>query len=148
MKNIAKAIATTGGSGYFPIAPGTVGAAIAVIILWFLPALSWITLLGGSVLLYFLGVWASDVVAQEYAEKDPGLINWDEVVGQCVACLALPKQWPVYLAAFLFFRFFDVWKPVPVRTAELLPGGWGIMTDDIIAGVYTLILVHAVIYFV
>ncbi len=146
MKILAKLIATTGGSGYFPIAPGTVGAAIAVLILWFLPAVPWSMLLGISVLLYFLGVWASGVTAQEYAEKDPGLINLDEVVGQCVACLALPKQWPVYLSAFFLFRLFDIWKPVPIRTAESWPGGWGIMTDDVFAGVYTLILVHAALF--
>ena len=68
--------------------------------------------------------------------KDPGKINIDEVAGMTVALIGLPKTAVVWFTAFLVFRFFDIVKPPPIRRLEYLPAGWGIMTDDIAAGIY------------
>ena len=136
-------IASTGFSGYFPIAPGTVGSFVAITALWFLPTPSWLLLAAVSVLFFLIG----GVVATE-AEKvwghDPGKVNWDEVVGQMISVIALPKTWPVYLAAFLLFRFFDIVKIAPVRQAEKIPAGWGVMADDVFAGIQTNLVLHIV----
>ncbi|MDZ7724749.1 MAG: phosphatidylglycerophosphatase A [candidate division KSB1 bacterium] len=145
MKTLAKMIATTAGTGYFPIAPGTVGSAIAVVVLWFLQPVSPLILLGLFVLFYGIGVWASGETEKLYY-KDPGLVNWDEFLGQWIALFALPHILWVYVAGFFLFRLFDIWKPVPVRTAERLPGGTGIMTDDVVAGVYANLVLQLVLF--
>lgn len=148
MKTIAKVLATTGGTGYFPIAPGTVGSAVAVLVLWILPPISPLLLVALFVLFYVTGIWAAGVTALIYESKDPGLVNWDEFLGQWIALFTLPHIWWVYAAGFFLFRLFDIWKPVPVRTMEKLPGGTGIMTDDVVAGIYANLVLQLILYFV
>ena len=131
----ACSLSSTFGSGFFPVAPGTVGALVAILVLWFLPPLTWAQLLAASGLFYLIGVWAAGEAEGRWGE-DAGKINWDEVVGQMVSVLALPKTASVYVAAFVFFRIFDIAKPYPIRLSEKLSGGWGVMTDDVIAGLY------------
>ncbi len=143
-------IATCGGSGYFPVAPGTAGAALGlalVVGLGHLPfSRPWlITLLAALTLcLFALGVWAASHAERFFGRKDPGQVVIDEVVGQMITFLARPEvRWKWLAAGFLLFRALDVIKPFPARRAEQLPGGWGIMVDDVVAGVYSLVFLWA-----
>ena len=75
--------------------------------------------------------------AEKLLGHDAGSIVWDEFAGFAVAVWAVPKSWPVVLAALMIFRFFDIVKPPPAGAAQRLPGGWGIVADDVVAGIYT-----------
>lgn len=133
----ARFLATTCFSGYSPIAPGTVGSVVAFLPYILIPDFRGLLLLGVTVLCYFLGVWASFRVEQDSGQHDPGQINLDEVVGQWIALLFLPKEgWLVWGTAFILFRIFDIFKPFPVNRSQHLNGGWGVMTDDVLAGIY------------
>lgn len=136
MNKAAVLIGTTFGSGYAPIAPGTVGALVTIVALWVLPLPSTLFFSHIIVFFFFIGVWAAAVCEKRWG-SDPGRVNWDESVGMMIAVIALPKTLPMYAAAFVLFRLFDIVKPFPVNRAEKLPGGWGIMIDDVIAGIYT-----------
>jgi phosphatidylglycerophosphatase A len=192
-RHFALFLATAGGLGYFPKAPGTLGS-LAGLLLALLP--SWLffglsaaivaathgasiflpasiaysdPFLWAQIILTFfiagLGVWASDRVAKRFREKDPQYVVIDEVSGQHLTLLlgcGIPVWWRVaqsswnatplglitlrsalnwkyLLLGFILFRVFDIWKPFPARQAESLPGGWGIMADDWIAGIYAAI---------
>ncbi len=141
---LAQAISTTLYSGFFPIAPGTVGAAVACFLLWVLPESPPLFLLLLTLVFFFVGVWAAGRAEQIWQEKDPGRINWDEFVGMMTSVLFLPKSWMLLLVAFFVFRIFDVVKPYPVNRAEKIKSGWGIMLDDIYAGIYTNILMQII----
>ena len=137
MKALAIVLATCGFAGYFPIAPGTVGSAAALVLYlgvrWTAsPAVELTT----AVTLYFAGVWAAQTAEVHFGRTDPGYIVIDEVVGMLVTLLFVPVTWIGALAAFLLFRLFDIVKPFPAGRAELLRGGWGVMTDDLVAGIY------------
>jgi phosphatidylglycerophosphatase A len=89
--------------------------------------------------IFGLGVWAAGRAERLFGCRDPGPVVVDEVVGQMVTLLAWPgASWKVLLAGLALFRFFDVVKPFPAGRAEHLPGGWGIMTDDVVAGIYSM----------
>ncbi len=192
--HLALFVATAGGPGYFPKAPGTlgslVGLVLAVLPYWiffglgaaiiaahhgdygiFLSASTWYSdpFLGAQIVLTLViagfGVWASDRVATRFREKDPQYVVIDEVSGQHLTLLlgcGIPiwwravqplsnttplglitmrseLNWKYLLLSFILFRVFDIWKPFPARQAESLPGGWGIMADDWIAGIYAAI---------
>ena len=87
-----------------------------------------------------VGIWASHRVEEMLGRKDPGVIVIDEVAGMMVAVLLLPHTPGVLLSAFLLFRLLDIWKPFPAREAQALRGGVGVVVDDLIAGVYALVL--------
>ncbi len=146
---VAYWIATTFGLGDRVLAPGTFAGSLPAVVVWLVAtrwiagtALAWVT--GAAVLAASIaGVWAGGVEARRRATEDPGPVVVDEVAGQWLACLVgLPwatlsggRRTAAYaLAAFVAFRFFDVLKPWPVRQLERLPGGWGIMADDLAAG--------------
>lgn len=136
----ALAIATWFGCGRAPVAPGTAGSAAAVAIAVLLGETAgfapWHFLLLAG-LLFAPAVWASGAAAAGAGIEDPGFVVVDEVVGQWVALAgARSLGWKAYLAAFVLFRLFDIWKPYPVRRLEALPGGLGIVADDAAAGVY------------
>ena len=138
-------VATVAGAGYFPVAPGTVGSAVGVLLVAALDVLP-LAASGHDALLallvaviFFLGVWAAGQSEQFFGRTDPGHVVIDEVAGQMVAFLLIPHpSWKLLLAGFALFRVFDITKPFPAGRAERLPGGWGIMLDDVIAGVYAL----------
>lgn len=144
-------IATFGGVGFFPIWPGTIGAAVGVAVV---VALGRLPVAGAGLsatvgltasAIYGLGVWAASRAERSLGCRDPGPVVVDEVVGQMVTFLACPAaSWKVLLAGFALFRFFDVVKPFPAGRAEHLPGGWGIMTDDVVAGIYSMAGLSAV----
>ncbi|HEV8440966.1 MAG TPA: phosphatidylglycerophosphatase A [Methylomirabilota bacterium] len=131
-----------GGAGYAPVAPGTAGSLVTVVALWLIPFTA-ATLVATLVAVTTLGVWAAARVERVLGVKDPGLIVIDEVAGMLVSVLSLPRTLPVLLTAFLLFRLFDIWKPFPARGSQALPGGLGVMLDDLIAGLYALILLVA-----
>jgi len=89
-----------------------------------------------------LGIPPSTVVARESGDNDPGFVVIDEVAGQMIALIAVPLNWKYLLAGFILFRGFDITKPFPLRRLERLPGGIGIMMDDVGAGIYALILLQ------
>ncbi len=139
---VALALATVCGAGYLPIAPGTAGSAVALVILWLVP-FSPAGLVAFFVVVTLAGTWAAHVAEAALGEKDPGVIVIDEVAGMTLAVLALPRTVPVLLTAFVLFRVFDVVKPFPAGRAQALPGGLGVMVDDLIAGLYALVVVAA-----
>jgi phosphatidylglycerophosphatase A len=93
-----------------------------------------------------LGVWSSGVVEKIWG-KDPSRVVIDEVAGMCISLLFIPVQLKYVITALVMFRFFDIVKPLFIRKMERFPSGWGIMMDDILAGVYTNILMLAVVGF-
>lgn len=135
MKIAAKIIGSTFGAGFSPVAPGTAGSMVAMAALWFAPPLSTISLVLLAAIFYAGGVWASTICETDWGH-DAGRIVCDEVVGMMITVVALPKHWVIYIAAFAAFRFFDILKPFPINASQRLPRGWGVMTDDVLAGIY------------
>jgi phosphatidylglycerophosphatase A len=137
MKTIARPIATFFGAGRYPFAPGTFASFLAVwIYKFFVSRWPWPWQIGTIAILFFVGVWAAGLLAAQLGQKDPRSVVIDEVCGQWVAFLFVPSSWAFLAAGFFLFRLFDVIKPFPIRRLERLPGGWGIMADDILAGIY------------
>jgi phosphatidylglycerophosphatase A len=142
-------IATGFGSGLAPRAPGTVGSLAALLPWWFLlQALSLPIYLGVLLLAFAIGVWATNWVIEQTHISDPGFVVWDEFVGLWIALLLAPPGWPWVLAGFALFRLFDIWKPWPVSWADRqLHGGLGVMLDDVLAGIYALLLLQGAAFF-
>jgi phosphatidylglycerophosphatase A len=158
---LALFIATAGGLGYFKPGPGTWGSlgglALGVALTWLgiRHSLAIVSMerdvslwtvgvfpayfeAGVAILVAAVGVWASGKAARFIGQKDPSIIVIDEVSGQFLTSF-LPftlVNWKYLLLGFILFRVFDIWKPFPVRQAEKLPGGWGIMADDWVAAIY------------
>ena len=135
------------GLGYAPVAPGTFGSLLGLGLGWPLMILGgWSSLLSGTVLMVALGIWAAEGVARRLGRTDPGEAVVDEIAGQMLTLLFLPPTFAAMGLGFLFFRFFDIVKPFPARRMEALPGGLGIMMDDLVAGVYANLAVQALAY--
>jgi phosphatidylglycerophosphatase A len=136
MRIFILALATGGGSGYSPVASGTVGSLVGLAL--------WVPLVGLSPLAYAVacaavagvGIWAAGRAEQILGSHDDGRITIDEVAGMLVSLAWLPARPEVAGVGFLLFRIFDIWKPFPARAAERLPGGLGVMADDLVAGAY------------
>jgi phosphatidylglycerophosphatase A len=135
---LAVLIATVGGTGYAPVAPGTVGSAVAAALLWLIP-FSPRALVVFFVVVTVGGLWAANRAERLLGDKDPGAIVVDEVAGLTLALLTLPRTFPVIVAAFVLFRVFDILKPYPADAVQRLPGGAGVMLDDLVAGLYALV---------
>jgi phosphatidylglycerophosphatase A len=136
MRRFARVIALWFGCGKVPIAPGTAGTLGALpLCLLVVPHGVGALLLTIAVLLP-IAIWSSGVVARETASHDPQIVVVDEVVGMLIACLWLPSTTLGYAIAFLLFRAFDQVKPFPARRAERLAGGYGIVMDDVFAGLW------------
>ena len=133
---MARLIATVFGSGYSAFAPGTVGSAVGVLLFWPMAATAWPWQAGASAILFVVGSLAAGRVARLVNRKDPGIVVVDEVVGQWVTLTALPFTPFTAGLGFLLFRVMDIVKPWPARDLEDVPGGWGIMADDVAAGLY------------
>jgi phosphatidylglycerophosphatase A len=143
MSRLALLIATAGYVGLAPVAPGTWGSAVGVCLLLLVRLTGWAgaeALLLGAVLV--VGVWAATVVERRYGRPDPGAIVIDEIAGMLIALLWVPVAWPGLVVGFLAFRGFDIVKPFPAGLAERLPGGWGVMADDVVAGFYAYVTVR------
>lgn len=113
---------------------------MAAVGLWLIP-FSLVGLLLALAVVVLAGIWASHRVELVLGEKDPGLIVIDEVAGMMVSVALVPRTALVLACAFVLFRIFDVWKPFPAYQAQSLPGGAGVMMDDLIAGAYALLLI-------
>ena len=132
-------VATAGGAGYWPWGPGTAGSLVGLGLAWVMTRqFDWATglpLLLVTLVATWPGVWASTVAAD--GSKDPQFIVVDEVLGQWLTLAgAATLNWRAFLIGFVLFRIFDIVKPWPVRRFEALPQGWGIVADDLMAGVY------------
>jgi phosphatidylglycerophosphatase A len=136
-------VATFFGAGRLKPGPGTWGSA-AALLLWagaswvFRPSRNtmYLMLVAGIALAMILGIPAATIAARESGREDPGFVVIDEVAGQWIALLGCPFNWPHALIAFVLFRLFDITKPFPARQLERLPQGWGIVFDDVAAGLY------------
>lgn len=160
----ALALATCG-VGYFPVAPGTLGSLVGVglyVTIWsaadqvltsralanrlttvyvFTPLMTFMLL--AILAVTMIGIWAATRAEELQQKKDPSIVVIDEVAGQMIALLSGPfwiQTWWSILSAFILFRLFDIWKPYPARRLEGLESGLGIMADDLVAGVYALIV--------
>lgn len=128
------------GSGAAPIAPGTFGTALGLLIYALLPPMSW--LLYGLFLVasFALGVWLCDKTARDIGVHDHGGIVWDEFVGIWITMFLAPPGWQWLLSGFVFFRVFDILKPWPIGWLDKnVDGGFGVMIDDVLAGVMAFI---------
>jgi phosphatidylglycerophosphatase A len=128
-----------GGVGHAPIAPGTVASALTAVVLWLLSA-SPPAQIGLLLVVLIVGTWAAHEAERALGAKDPGAIVVDEVAGMTISVLTLPLTLPVLVAGFVLFRIFDVVKPFPADVSQRLGGGVGVMIDDVIAGIYALVL--------
>lgn len=163
-------VLTTCGVGFIPLAPGTWGSVIGVLIYLFFARLesnssaffalsnlkdaqitAWIHVINLIIFLLFciLSIWASGRATRIFQSKDPQKVVVDEVVGQLIVFLFVPFDisWKLVFAGFLLFRLFDIWKPYPIDSLQNLPAGIGVCADDILAGVYggtCLALIYAV----
>ena len=142
----AWAVATWFGAGLLKPGPGTYGS-VAAVLLWYgaarIFAPGWATLAAGTGLAALaatlVGIPAATIVAREAGREDPGFVVIDEVAGQWIALIAVRPDWRHAVLALLLFRLFDIWKPWPIRKLEALPGGTGIMLDDVAAGALALV---------
>jgi phosphatidylglycerophosphatase A len=147
----ASTIATVAGLGKLRPGPGTWGSALAVLT-WFLisqvisPELQRGALILLSLAVIAVGIPAATKVASAYGNKDPQNVIIDEVAGQWITLIAVPVAWKSLLVGFILFRGFDIFKPPPIRRIETLPGGFGIVLDDVAAGIYASIVMHLLLY--
>ncbi len=137
MNQLALFVATVGYVGFFPIAPGTAGSLAALGLFAFvrwvgMPAFEIATI----VAILAIGIWSANGAERALGRKDPGPVVIDEVLGMLITLALLPVSMTGVAAGFLLFRLFDVVKPYPAGRMEHLPGGYGIMLDDAMAGVY------------
>ena len=136
------------GSGLSPFAPGTVGTLAAVplyLLMSRLPPTYYLLVLVAATV---IGIWLCGESARLLGVHDHGGIVWDEFVGFWITMLFVPVEWFWIVAGFCLFRLFDIWKPWPIRIVDKqVQGGWGIMFDDILAGIYALVVLQVLIYF-
>lgn len=142
LSTCATALATGFGSGYSPVAPGTAGSAVGLLLYWPLHRLPGLPLAAVVGAVFLVGVLAASDVARRVGFEDPGIVVVDEIVGMWVSLAFLPLTPSTAVAAFVLFRVMDVLKPYPARQLESLPSGWGIMADDLMAGVYANLLLR------
>lgn len=144
MSRLALILATFGYVGFFPVAPGTAGSAAALVLY---AVVRWVgssaVEFGTIVLVCAVGVWAAGRAESLLGGTDPGPVVVDEVAGMLVTLAAIPLSLTGVIVGFLCFRLFDIVKPFPARRLEAAPGGWGIMLDDLAAGVYGQVALRA-----
>lgn len=128
------------GVGAMPFAPGTFGTMVGVVFYLILSKLSLLAYLLIAILLFIVGVFITDKTNRDFGTHDHPAPVWDEIVGFLFVMVALPQRWYFILAGFVLFRIFDVLKPWPIKLIERLPGGLGVMADDLAAAIYSWIL--------
>lgn len=141
MNFIARFIATGFFVGYAPIAPGTVGSILGLFLYWLIPFRNFEFLLF-TIIAFFIGVAAATGVEKYSGIKDNQIIVIDEIVGIFVTFLFFEGSWGWLIFGCFLFRFFDITKINPTRKLEKLPSGWGVMADDVMAGIYSLATLH------
>jgi len=132
-------------AGYSPYISGTVGSLTALII-YLIPGFEQLFIIIPAIIIFMVyGIYLGNKFEVEYG-KDPSQCTVDEVVGMWISLVALPKSIGIVVSAFILWRILDIIKPPPARNLERLKGGLGIMIDDVISGIYTLIIMHLVVY--
>ena len=147
LQRVAVGFATVGPCGFAPVAPGTAGSLAGLVVFGAVRAMrsTWLEV---TVLLAVTvaGVAAAAAAETRYQRRDPGLVVIDEVAGMLLTLLAVPVGFKGVVVGFFAFRLFDIVKPFPARQAERLPGGWGVMADDLVAGLYAQGLLRLVLW--
>lgn len=137
------------GSGCSPKAPGTVGTVAAIPLYLLMQELSLLPYLAVILVSFVVGIWFCQKASDALGVHDHGGIVWDEFVGFWITMIAAPAGWQWIVLGFVLFRIFDIWKPQPIRWLDQrVHGGLGIMIDDVVAGLYALIVLQGVAYFV
>jgi len=132
-------------TGYSPYISGTVGS-LAALIIYLIPGFENLFIIVPAIIIFMVyGIHVGNKFESEYG-KDPSQCTVDEVVGTWISLIALPKTIGIIITAFFLWRILDIIKPPPARNLERLKGGLGIMIDDVISGIYTLIIMHLVVY--
>lgn len=145
-EKIAEFLATGFYVGKIPVAPGTIGTLVAIPIMFIYWNKGILPQIFITLSIFFIGLWASTVVVGEKKE-DPDYVVIDEIAGYMVSMIGVPFN-PLYLAiAFVLFRLYDIFKPPPIKKFEELSSGLGIMADDIVAGLYVLVIMQILIHF-
>ncbi len=142
MSFLARAIATVFGAGLSPIAPGTMGTAVAVPVAWLAAGLSWWAFGAVTLATIIVGIWSANGADRHWGTHDSGRIVIDEVAGYFVTMAIIDRSdWLALGVGFVVFRFFDIVKPPPVRYLDQsLGGGTGVVLDDVAAGIYGLLV--------
>ncbi len=131
-------------TGYIPLASGTFGSLVALLIYW-IPGFENLLIMSIAIILFAAyGIYVGNKFDKKYG-KDPAECTVDELVGQWISLLFVPKTVILSVVVFFIWRFFDIVKPYPARKLEYLPGGLGIMIDDVVSGFYSLIVIHLVL---
>ena len=134
-------------TGYAPIASGTVGS-FAALLIYYIPGFENLYIILPITLIFFLyGVYVGNRFEKVYG-KDPSQCTIDEVVGTWISLILLPKTVLISLTAFFIWRILDIIKPQPARKMEQMQGGMGIMMDDVVSGIYTLLIMHLLVYLI
>ena len=144
MNFLAIALATALGAGYAPVAPGTFGSAVGLLLWWLLPQSAAVQF-AAIVIVFALGSWSGSVAERHFKRTDPGQVVLDEVLGMQITLFLNPVGWTGALIGFLLFRVADIIKPYPANRLEALHGGFGIMADDAMAAVYSNLALRLVI---
>lgn len=132
-------------TGYAPVASGTVGSFVALLI-YLIPGFEQLIIIIPAIIFFFIyGIFLGSKFETEYG-KDPAQCTVDEIVGTWISLAALPKSTGIIVITFLLWRILDIIKPFPARSLEKLKGGLGIMIDDVVSGIYTLIIMHLIVY--
>jgi len=148
MRFVARLIATGFYTGYVPKAPGTAGSLFGLFLYWAIPGSKSVYSLIGIALLFFMGVWAAYQVEKETKVHDNQIIVIDEIVGMLITVALFGKSLIWLVVGFLLFRLFDILKPFPVKASEKLPHGWGVMMDDVVAGIYSALCLRLIFYLI
>ncbi len=147
MRYLHYTLATGLGLGYSPVAPGTAGSILAVVSAYFLIKGNIVILLIATLVVTAIGTYSSTFVENDLGSEDPSIVVIDEIAGMWISLIFLPVTPWLYLSAFVLFRLFDVVKPFPINSLQKLPGGWGIMFDDVLAGIYSLLILQLWLHF-
>ena len=129
--------------GKLPYAPGTWGS-VGALLLWLLLPISFSVHISAIIALFILGLYSSNKMAKYMNDNDPSEVVIDEVLGMGISLFMLPHSLELYLLAFFLFRIIDILKPSFIYQIQDLPGGWGIMFDDVLAGLFTFALVNGI----
>jgi len=147
MNHFVTILATGLGVGYSPVAPGTLGTLVAIPIYYFLSEIPFplyeITLAG----FFFLTVWISDKAEAVFGKKDDQKVVIDEMMGFFITMLWVPKTVLFVIIGFILFRFFDIVKPPPIRLVEKARGGFGVVLDDVGAGIFANLILRLIMIF-
>ncbi len=145
MIKLHKLVASVGGIGYIKKGGGTAAAVLVCVIYFFIPAgyLTDVRQFFLLVVVTTIGIWSGNVV-DGFWGKDSSKVVIDELAGMMISLLFIPLTWKYILAALILFRFFDIAKPLYIRKMEKLPKGFGVMADDVLAGLYSLILMQVI----